>query len=42
MLVLWRALPVTGCKMGALSSFVHTKDHNLPCVKIYRETYGDA
>jgi IS1 family transposase/transposase-like protein len=42
MLYLWRNLHVTECQLDELWSFVHTKEHNLPFAKIYRETYGDA
>ena len=39
---LWRDLHVTECQLDELWSFVHTKERNLPCAKIYCETYGDA
>ena len=42
MLYLWRNLHVTECQLDELWSIVHTKEHNLPCAKIYYETYGDV
>ena len=42
MLYLWSNLHVTECQLDELWSFVHTKERNLPCAKIYCETYGDA
>ncbi len=42
MLYLWRDLHVTECQLDELWSFVHTKEHNLPYAKLYKETYGDA
>lgn len=42
LLYLWRNLHVTECQLDELWSFVHTKERNLPCAKLYHETYGDA
>jgi IS1 family transposase len=42
LLYLWSRLHVTECQLDELWSFVHTKERNLPCAKIYKETYGDA
>jgi IS1 family transposase/transposase-like protein len=42
LLYLWHNLHVTECQLDELWSFVHTKERNLPCGKIYKETYGDA
>jgi transposase-like protein/IS1 family transposase len=42
MLYFWRNLHITECQLDELWSFVHTKEANLPCAKLYDETYGDA
>jgi len=42
LLYLWSGLHVTECQLDELWSLVHTKERNLPCAKLYKETYGDA
>lgn len=41
-LYLWSQLHVTECQLDELWSFVHAKEDNLSCAKIYLQTYGDA
>jgi len=42
MLYLWRDLHVIECQLDELWSFVHTKQHHVPCARLSDETYGDA
>jgi hypothetical protein len=39
---LWRDLHVIECQRDELWSFVHTKQHHVPCARLSDETYGDA
>ncbi len=38
----WQHLHVTECQLDEVSSFVHTKEHNLAAATLWCETYGDA